>query len=83
VSDHNIEQAFIEILSQPAALDCGGCAPLAITTIYSIVDRLERDGWACPYACASAKSGLIRLNRTAGSAPPAGSFRTRPSNVMS
>jgi hypothetical protein len=78
VSERDIEQALIELLSQPVVplptpglvfrhmskkLDCGGCAPLAITTIYSIVDKLERQGRACPYACASAKSRLIRLNR--------------------
>jgi hypothetical protein len=79
VSDRDIEQALIEILSQPMAplptpgvvfrhmskkLDCCGCAPLAVSTIYTLVDRLERAGRACPYACATAKSRLIRLDKT-------------------
>ncbi len=78
VSDHDIELALIEILSQPDApiptpgvvyrhmakkMNCCGCAPLAVTTIYATVDRLEREGRICPYACATAKSHLIRLDQ--------------------
>lgn len=78
VSDRDIEQALIEILSQPNAplptpglvyrhmskkMNCCGCAPLAVTTIYAIVDRLEREGRICPCACAAAKSKLIRLDQ--------------------
>jgi len=78
VSDRDIEQALIEILSQPNAplptpglvyrhmsktMNCCSCAPLAVTTIYAIVERLEREGRICPCACATAKSHLIRLDQ--------------------
>ncbi len=77
MSDRDIERALIEILSQPNAplptpglvyrhmsktMNCCSCAPLAVTTIYSIVEKLEREGKICPCACASAKTRLIRLD---------------------
>lgn len=78
VSDRDVEVALIEILSAPNAplptpglvfrylekkMDCCGCAPLAVATIYTIVERLERDGRVCPCACATAKTKLARLGR--------------------
>ena len=78
ISDRDIEQALVEILSQPNAplptpgvvfrhlaksMACCSCAPLAVQTIYALVDKLEREGRVCPDACATAKSRLIRLNQ--------------------
>lgn len=78
ISDRDIETALVEILGTPGAplptpgvvyrhlqkkMDCCGCAPLAVTTIYAIVERLEREGRACPCACATAKTKLIQLDR--------------------
>lgn len=78
VTDRDIEQALIEILSQPNAplptpglvyrhmsktMNCCSCAPLAVATIYATVERLEQEGRVCPCACATAKSRLIRLDQ--------------------
>jgi len=78
VSDRDIEQALIEILPQPDAplptpgvvyrhmaksMDCCGCAPLAVSMIYALVEKLEREGRLGADACATAKSQLIRLGR--------------------
>ena len=78
ISCRDIERALIEILSHPSApiptpgvvyrhvsrqMQCCGCAPLAVATIYEIVERLEREGRVCPCACATAKSKLIQLDR--------------------
>jgi hypothetical protein len=78
VSDRDIEIALVEIMSQPNAplptpgvvyrhmsktMNCCGCAPLAVATIYSIMEKLEREGRVCPCACATAKSRLIRLDQ--------------------
>ena len=78
VSDRDIERALIEILSQPNAplpppgvgyrhmsksMACCGCAPLAVSTIYALVEKLEQEGRACADVCATAKSKLIRLEQ--------------------
>lgn len=78
ISDRDIERALIEILSQPdwplptpgivyrqlsARMSCCGCAPLAVSTIYDIVARLEREGRICPHRCASVRSKLVRLDK--------------------
>lgn len=78
ITDHDIENALIEILSRPDALlptpgvvfrhlsqkmSCCSCAPLAVETIYQMVDKLERNGRVCPYACATVKAKLIYLNQ--------------------
>ena len=78
ISDREIEQALIEILSQPNAplptpgviyrhmaksMACCGCAPLAVSTIYALVEKLEREGRVSPDACATAKVKLIRLDQ--------------------
>jgi hypothetical protein len=78
ISDAEIEQALVEILSQPEAplptpgvvyrqLDkkmvCCGCAPLAVSTIYQKIDELAQKGVVCPYACASAKGRILERAR--------------------
>jgi len=78
ISDRDIEKALLEILSQPNApiptpgvvyrhmsktMACCSCAPLAVSTIYAIVERLEREGKLAADACAITKSKLIRLDQ--------------------
>ena len=78
ITDHDIERALVEILSRPDALlptpgvvfrhlskkmNCCGCAQLAVSTIYQLVEKLEREGSVCPYACATAKAKLINLDQ--------------------
>lgn len=77
ITDAHIETALIEILNQPNAplptpgvvfrhlskkMNCCGCAPLVVTKIYELVDKLEREGRVCPYASASTKVRLEKLN---------------------
>jgi hypothetical protein len=74
ISDADIEQALVELLSLPDAplptpgvvyrhlqkkMVCCGCAPLAVSTIYQKIDELAEKGVACPYACASAQGRLL------------------------
>ena len=76
ISDSDIESALIEILSQPNApiptpgvvyrhlqkrMNCCGCAPLAVDTIYSKVEELERKGIVSPNVCATARSKLLQF----------------------
>ncbi len=76
ITDKDLEQAVLEIMSQPDAplptpgvvyrhlqkkMDCCGCAPLAADTIYAKMEALERAGQICPCACATAKSKLIEV----------------------
>lgn len=78
ISDRDIEQALIEILSRPNAplptpgvvyrhmaksMACCGCAYLAVPVIYALVEKLEREGRVSPDACATTKSKLIRLDQ--------------------
>ena len=76
ISDHDIETAVIDILSLPNApiptpgvlwrqlgkkMNCCGCAPLAVQTIYDTMERLESKGScarapALPRASASSTS---------------------------
>jgi hypothetical protein len=75
ISDADIEQALVEILSEPGAplptpgvvyrhlekrMVCCGCAPLAVSTIYEKIDALAERGVVCPYACACAQGRLLR-----------------------
>ena len=77
VSDHDIELALLDLLNQPEAqiptpglvfrhlsqkMDCCGCAPLAVETIYTKVEELERKGLVCPYRSLSARESLMRLH---------------------
>jgi hypothetical protein len=78
ISDAQIEQALIEILSLPDAplptpgvvyrhlekkMVCCGCAPLAVSTIYQKIDELAEKGLVCPYAGASARGQLLERAR--------------------
>lgn len=78
ISDRDIEAALVEILSQPNAplptpgvvyrhmsksMACCGCAPLAVSTIYTLVEKLEREGRVSADACKLTKSRLMRLDR--------------------
>jgi len=82
ISDSDIEQALVEIMSQPGAplptpgvvyrhlqkkMICCGCAPLAVSTIYQKIDELAEQGVVCPYACACAQAPQMR-QRHAGPA---------------
>ena len=75
ISDAQIEQALVEILSLPDAplptpgvvyrhlqkkMICCGCSPLAVSTIYQKIDELAEKGVVCPYACASAQGRLLK-----------------------
>ena len=70
ISDHEIETALLEIMSGPdptlptpgvvwrhlsKRMDCCGCAPLAVETIYAKLDELEARGLVCPYRLAEVK----------------------------
>ncbi len=76
VTDLDIELAVLDIMSQPNAplptpgvvyrylekqMNCCGCAPLAVETIYARMDALVEKGLICPCACATAQD---RLGRT-------------------
>ena len=78
ISDAEIEQALVEILSRPEAplptpgvvyrhlekkMVCCGCAPLAVSTIYQKIDELAQKGLVCPYACAAAKGRILERAR--------------------
>jgi hypothetical protein len=78
ISDAEIEQALVEILSLPDAplptpgvvyrqlqkkMVCCGCSPLAVSTIYQKIDELAQKGLACPYACKSAQGRLLERAR--------------------
>ncbi len=91
ISDNDIEDALVEILNQANApiptpglvyrhlsrrMNCCGCAPLAVETIYNKMDELEKKGLICPYVCATARSKLIeftsrRMSRPSTSDKPA------------
>src|SRR5262245_36312241 len=75
ITDKDIEEALIEILSLPEAplptpgvayqhsskkMVCCGCAPLAVSTIYEQLDQLAERGVVCRYACASAQGRLLK-----------------------
>lgn len=79
VTDRDLEQAVLEVMSQPDAplptpgviyrqlqkkMQCCGCAPLAAETIYAKMEELERRGLICPCACASVKSRIKDLINT-------------------
>ena len=76
ICDRDIEQALIEVLSLPNApiptpgiifrqlkkrMNCCGCAPLAVETIYNKVEELERKGLVAASVCATARSRLLEL----------------------
>jgi hypothetical protein len=76
ISDREIEKGLIEILNRPDApiptpgvvyrhlckrMNCCGCAPLAVETIYKKVELLESRGAISPYACAKARRKLLAI----------------------
>jgi len=77
ISDRDIEVALVEILNQPNAplptpgivyrhlqkrMNCCGCAPLAVETIYAKVDELERKGLISPNVCETTRSKLLEFS---------------------
>jgi hypothetical protein len=75
ITDRDIEEALVEILSQDNAplptpgvvyrhlnkkMVCCGCSPLAVSTIYEKIDQLAEKGVVCPYACACAQGRLLK-----------------------
>ncbi len=42
-------------------MNCCRCAPIAVSAIYSAMDRLERSTRICPFALAEARARLIRI----------------------
>lgn len=78
ISDHDIEAALLDVLSDLDApiptpglvyrqlgrrMVCGGCAPVAVEIIYEKMDDLEQRGLVCPYRCANVRSRLAPLRR--------------------
>jgi hypothetical protein len=76
ICDRHIEDGLLEILTQPNApiptpgvvyrhlrkrMNCCGCAPLAVETIYKKVEVLERRGAISPGICARARSKLVEF----------------------
>ena len=76
VSSRDIENAVIEIMSRKLAplptpgvvfrhlnkkMNCCSCAPVTVSAIYAVMDRLESDTRICPFALAEARSKLIRI----------------------
>lgn len=83
ISDHDIELALLDLMIEDnpplptpgvvwrhlnKRMDCCGCAPLAVETIYSKLDELEAKGLICPYRLAEVKGRWLRSG--AGSAKP-------------
>ncbi len=82
ISDHDIELAVLDIMSQPDAplptpgvvyrhlqkkMNCCSCAPLAVETIYEKMDMLSAKGLICPCQCATTQDRLMRrLPKDAG-----------------
>ncbi|MDX2257804.1 MAG: hypothetical protein NW205_02700 [Hyphomicrobiaceae bacterium] len=90
VSDADIELALLEIMIREDAplptpgvvwrhltkkMDCCGCAPLAVETIYAKLEALEAKGLICPCACANV---MNRMRRPASPAQPAAPAERRP-----
>lgn len=90
VTDLDIELAVLDIMSQPNAplptpgvvyrylekrMNCCGCAPLAVETIYAKMDELSAKGLICPCACASAQDRLGRIKSPAARRSPQNEHR--------
>ncbi|MEQ1576386.1 MAG: hypothetical protein ABL894_01930 [Hyphomicrobium sp.] len=76
ITDHDIELAVLDIMSVANSplptpgvvfrhlqkkMNCCGCAPLAVETIYEKMDALAAKGLICPCACATAQDKLSRM----------------------
>jgi hypothetical protein len=96
ISDRDIEDALVEILGQPNApiptpgvvyrhlkkrMNCCGCAPLAVETIYNKVEELERKGLICPDVCATARSKLLEFTSARARLRPAMPRTTPPADA--
>lgn len=75
ISDHDIELALLDLMTgtdpplpTPGVIwrhlskrmECCGCAPLAVETIYARLEALEQRGLLCPNACSTIKQRLRR-----------------------
>ncbi len=80
ITDKDIETAVLEIMSVDNAplptpgivyrhlskkMNCCGCAPIAVETIYKKMEMLEAQGQICPCACNTVRSKLLSLKKTA------------------
>jgi bacterioferritin-associated ferredoxin len=96
ITDRDIESALIEVLNRPNApiptpgiifrhlskrMNCCGCAPVAVETIYDKVGELERRGLISANVGAAARSKLLEFPawqaRLRGKAQNAGSPEER------
>ncbi len=81
ISDHDVELALLDIMTQSdpplptpgviwrhlsKRMNCCGCAPLAVDTIYARLEALEAKGLLCPNACTSVKQRLRRSSAKIG-----------------
>jgi len=77
ITDQDIEAALIDVLNRPDApiptpgivfrhlskrMNCCGCAPVAVETIYDKVGELERRGLIAATVSATARSKLLEFN---------------------
>jgi hypothetical protein len=42
-------------------MNCCTCAPVAVTVIYTAMDKLAKDTRVCPFALAEARAKLVRI----------------------
>jgi hypothetical protein len=76
ISDGDISRALLYLLNLPDApiptpglvyrtlnhrFNCCSCAPVAVETIYTAMERLEEQGLICPYRSAATKKQLARM----------------------
>lgn len=76
ITDRDIEGALVAVLSRSNApiptpgvifrhlqkrMNCCGCAPLTVETIYNKVEELERKGVIAASVCAAARSKLMEF----------------------
>lgn len=77
ITDFDIELALLDLLNKPEApiptpgavyrhlekrMNCCGCAPVAVETIYAKLEELEAKGLVCPYRSLSTRERLMKLN---------------------
>ena len=85
ISDRDIESALVEILNAPDApiptpgivyrhlakrMNCCGCAPFAVDTIYNKVDELEKKGLISPTLSATTRSKLLEFTARRSKSSP-------------
>ena len=84
ISDHDIELALLDIMTQPDPLlptpgviwrhlskkmECCGCAPQADDTINARLEALEARGMLSPNACSTVKRRLRRASTKISAMP--------------